>query len=59
MIIAMEFIDRVKNTTVTSGYDGNVGNGKEVRYFALAFSSFNVSLCRFVGMENGERLLCV
>jgi len=59
MIIAIEFIDRVKNTTVTSGYDGNVGNGKEVGYFALAFNCFNVSLCRFVGMEDGERLLCV
>ena len=45
MIIAVKFINRVNNTRVTSGYDGNVGNGKEVGYFALGFNSFGVSLC--------------
>ena len=45
MIIAVKFIDRVKNTRVTSGYDGNVSNGKEVGYFAIGFNGIGVSLC--------------
>ena len=59
MIIAVKFIDGVKKVTVKSGYDGYVGNGKEVGYFTTRFGTFNVSLCGFVCMQNGKRLLCV
>ena len=45
MIIAVKFIDRIKNTRVTSGYDRNVSNGMEVGYFALGFNGIGVSLC--------------
>ena len=44
MIIAVKFIDRVENARVTSRYDGNVGDGKEVGYFALGFYCIDVSL---------------
>ena len=59
MKFALKFIDRVKNVAVMSGYDGYMGNSKEVRYFTTHFDTFDVSLCRFVCMQNGERLLCV